>query len=163
MLSQLEYTDRRQATEHRNNPDEGYQTDTGSDGSDETVMYNPVEFTCGKKFTEKGSNSAWAWFLTLTRSKTTLVSDFPCSMVFCHQNGCNKLATGFVPGPYQFLYDLPQYLLIGILIAALVAILVFLLAGLCVTLCKCCYLECLSHMKQKDDGQLYQALRTRVT
>ena len=53
-------------------------------------------------------------------------------MVFCHQNGCNKLATGFVPGPYQFLYDLPQYLLIGILIAALV----FLLAAL-FKLCIC--------------------------
>ena len=85
MLSQLDYQNRRSA---QVNHKHGSLQSIVSPG---TVIYNPVEYTCGQVFKEK---SSWLRFL-FSWSDYVYTSAYDCVTVFCSSDGCNQRASGF--------------------------------------------------------------------
>jgi hypothetical protein len=127
-LSELDYNNRRQAEENRHD-DSTHSTFVAHHLAAHTVIYNPVEYTCGKEFKEK--KGWWSWLF----GATVWGSTYGCNMVFCHEDGCNREAKGFSLSAFQFIWDLPQYAVVGVIFLALFALLGFLLFYLFASIC----------------------------
>ena len=82
------------------------------------VIYNPVEYTCGKVFKEKTS---WLNFLS-SSTNYVYTSAFGCETVFCTEDGCNQRA-GFADFTWfhTYVYNPIVYGIVGLVLLWMLA------------------------------------------
>ena len=56
-------------------------------------------------------------------------------MVFCHEDGCNQLAKNYTLSAFEFIWDLPQYVVMGLILLAVPTLIFCVLGLLCQLLC----------------------------
>ena len=123
MLSELDYQNRQNS---RNSHHRSTLTTIANPGA---VIYNPVEYTCGKAFEEK---IGWLRYMASTTSYV-YTSTYGCETVFCTHDGCNQRANGFTGYSWfhTYIYNPVAYGAIGLLFLAPLALIVWLCCRSC--------------------------------
>jgi hypothetical protein len=123
MLSELDYQNR------QNSKNSHRRSSLSTVANPGAVIYNPVEYTCGKVFEEKTS---WLRFL-FSSTNYVYTSAFGCETVFCTEDGCNQRANGFTGFTWfhTYVYNPIAYGVTGLVFLGMVTLLCFLIVMLC--------------------------------
>ena len=132
MLSQLDYQNR-QNSQRDKYKDRTHRSSFSTFADPGIVIYNPVEYTCGKVFEEK---IGWLRFASST-SNYVYTSTYGCETVFCTDDGCNQRASGFTGYSWfhTYIYSPIAYGMLGLLLLGMLALLGVLVAMLCGASC----------------------------